>query len=72
MIGLAPTRIPAASDLLDTLPDMADGLQSQLIELHKRPSLDRCDHLLANLAGAIHTLQKLQAAMRREGSGDDQ
>ncbi|WP_111266317.1 hypothetical protein [Marilutibacter maris] len=59
------------ADILDTLPDMADGLQAQLIELYKRPSADRCDHMAANLAGAQVTIRKLREAIQREGTGDE-
>ncbi len=70
MNAVSAVRMPSAAEILDTLPDIAEGLQAQLIELHKRPSPDRCDRLLANLSGASRTLRTLQAALQREGSGD--
>ncbi|MGH8074972.1 MAG: hypothetical protein ACREO4_13040 [Lysobacter sp.] len=63
---------PARDDLLRALPDVADGLHAQLIELHKRPSADRCDRLSINLAGAQTAVRKLREALIREGSGDGQ
>lgn len=67
---LAAHYAPSVDDITRTLPDAADGLHAQLIELHKRPTPERCDRLSANLAGAQTALRKLREALIREGSGD--
>lgn len=67
---LAAFCAPSVDDITRILPDAADGLHAQLIELHKRPTPERCDSLSANLAGAQTALRSLRAALIREGSGD--
>lgn len=42
--------------------DLGDCISSQLAELSRDPSRDRCDRVLHNLAGVIQHIRRLAAA----------
>lgn len=67
---LAPYS-PTAESLRVGLPDIADGLHSQLCELYARPTADAAERLAANLNGAALAVMRYRAAMLLEGCGDD-
>lgn len=75
MTGINAQRVyaalqrPDAAALHDALPDMADGLHTQLCELHARPGADRCDRLLLNLEGAVQYVRVYREALVAEGEG---
>lgn len=56
-----------AASLAAALPDLGDCVSSQLAELARDPSRDRCDRVIANLRGVIVHIQRLHAA---QGGGD--
>lgn len=53
-----------------SLPDLADGLQAQLVELHKRPSADAAEQLARNLDGARVAVMRYRERLIAEGTGD--
>ncbi len=58
---------PTVEDLRRGLPEIADGLQVQLLELYARPSAPAAEMLAANLDGARRAVLRLADAIRREG-----
>ena len=61
---------PTVADLRATLPDVAEGLRTQLVALCETPDLAGCDRLSTNLAGAQTAVRKLREALEREGSSN--
>lgn len=61
---------PLSEDLRKALPDVADGLHGQLSELSARPTVQDCDRVSINLAGAQTAVRKLREALIREGGSD--
>ena len=59
---------PSAETLRNALPDIAEGLHAQLLELHARPSADAAERVAANLDAARRECMRYCEAMRREGS----
>lgn len=49
------------------LPEIADGLSSQLHELYARPSASDADAVAANLEGARRAVLRYAETLRREG-----
>lgn len=47
--------------LIDYLPDVAESLAAQLVELHKRPSANAAERVAYNLAGAHHMTLQVRA-----------
>lgn len=43
-------------------PDLGECIATQLVELSRDPSRDRCDRVLANLAGVVQHVRRLAAA----------
>ena len=60
---------PTAAELGDYLPDLADGLHTQLSELHARPCADKADRLAVNLEGARLHVLRLRERLVNEGEG---
>ena len=56
-----------SNDLLRSLPDMAEGLHTQLHELQRAPSASAAEQLAINLEGARRALQRIADTLRREG-----
>lgn len=52
----------AVAALAAALPDLGDCIASQLVELSRDPSRDRCDRVLHNLAGVVQHVRRLVAA----------
>ena len=50
------------ASLAAALPDLGDCVSSQLAELSRDPSRDRCDRVLHNLAGVVQHVRRLAAA----------
>ena len=50
------------ASLAAALPDLGDCISSQMAELSRDPSRDRCDRVLHNLAGVIQHIRRLAAA----------
>lgn len=61
---------PTAAELLQSLPDMADGLRAQLYALYAHPSIDGAEGLAANLSGAARAVLRLREALLRDGGND--
>lgn len=61
---------PDAETIRRTLPDHADGIQAQLVELSKRPSVERCDVAARNLDGLVQLLRRYRERLVAEGAGD--
>lgn len=61
---------PTAEDLRRGLPEIAEGLQSQLMGLYARPDVDAATHVAANLAGAQRAVLRLRERLIAEGQGD--
>lgn len=57
---------PTSDELRGTLPDVGDGLRTQLAALCEAPTLAACDQLSTNLAGAQTAVRKLREALLRE------
>lgn len=58
---------PTLSELLRGLPEMADGLQAQLVALYDHPNVVDAELVAANLAGAQRACLKLREVMHRQG-----
>lgn len=50
------------ASLAAALPDLGECIATQLVELSRDPSRDRCDRVLHNLAGVIQHIRRLAAA----------
>lgn len=61
---------PTAESLRRGIPDMADGLHAQLMELFARPCPDAAERLAANLSGAARAVLRYRERLAAEGSGD--
>ena len=57
-----PDTAAAVASLAAALPDLGDCIASQLVELSRDPSRDRCDRVLHNLQGVIQHVRRLAAA----------
>lgn len=56
-----------AASLAAALPDLGDCISSQLAELARDPSRDRCDRVIHNLQGVIQHIRRLAAAQEVTG-----
>lgn len=56
-----------ANELRNSLVNIADGLSTQLYELHRAPSALEAERVAANLAGAHRALLRYADALRKEG-----
>lgn len=68
----ARTCGPDADTIRRSLPDLGDGLQGQLQELSKRPSIERIDTVARNLEGLSQVLRRYRERMIAEGEGHGQ
>lgn len=59
-------REPDAEDLRQRLPDLADGIHTQLLALHAAPSESGCDDIARTLHGLRNHVLRLAAAIKRE------
>ncbi len=60
---------PSAEELRATLPDLAEGLSAQLVELYKRPCAAAAERLAANFSGAHRTVMLFRERLVAEGEG---
>lgn len=60
---------PDSLMLLAGLPDIADHLQAQLLELHKRPTPERAERMATELEGVKRHVLNVRAALQREAQG---
>ena len=60
---------PDSSMLLGALPDVANHLQAQLLELHKLPTPERCERMATELEGIRRHVLNIRAALQREAVG---
>lgn len=58
---------PGAEELRASLVNIADGLDTQLHELHRAPSALEAERVAANIAGAHRAVLRLADALRKEG-----
>lgn len=57
-----------ASDMADGLPDIGDGLRSQLERLSRAPTPWECEAMASNLEGARRAVLRLREQLLREQS----
>lgn len=55
--------------LLRPLPEIADHLQAQMVELHKQPTPERCERMATELEGIRRHVLNIRAALQREAQG---
>lgn len=60
---------PSADQLTSGLPEIGEGLQTQLVELWRDPTPERCEAVAANLGGARGSVLRLRDALLRERGG---
>ncbi len=48
------------------LPEIGDGLNTQLVELWRHPTIERCEAVAANLGGARMAVLRLREALLLE------
>lgn len=68
----AASYAPNSESLRQSLPEIGDGLQSQLVTLYADPSPRAAEALASNLAGAQRAVLRYREALLREGTGDAQ
>ncbi len=59
---------PTAEQHAAGMPEIGDGLQTQLVELWRCPTVERCESVAANLMGARGAVLRLREALLREQS----
>ncbi len=57
---------PAVSSVAGALPEIGDGLNCQLVELWRHPTIERCEAVAANLGGARMAVLRLKEALTIE------
>lgn len=57
---------PTAEQQAAGMPEIGDGLQAQLAELWRCPTIERCEVVAANLMGARSAVLRLREALLRE------
>lgn len=62
---------PNAEDLRRSLPEIADRLHLQVMQLHEHPSAEFCAQLAANLGGAQRAVLRFRERLLAEGAGDE-
>lgn len=65
----ALTRLygPTAEEYRRALPEHGESVHAQLCVLAARPSLDRCDTAIRNLAGLVTVLHRYRERLLQEG-----
>lgn len=58
---------PTAEEYRRALPDHGESVHAQLCVLAARPSLDRCDTAIRNLAGLVTVLHRYRERLLQEG-----
>lgn len=62
---------PTAEQQATGMPEIGDGLQTQLVELWRYPTVERCETVAANLMGARSAVLRLREALLREQTPPD-
>ena len=62
---------PSAESMRLALPELADGLHGQFLELHKRPSADAAETLARNLDGARLAVMRFRERLIAEASNGE-
>lgn len=57
---------PTAEQQAEGMPEIGDGLQTQLVALWRDPTAERCEAVAANLQGARSAVLRLREALLRE------
>lgn len=60
---------PDSLMLLGGLPEIADHLQAQLLELHRCPTPERCERMATELEGIRRHVLNIRAQLQREAAG---
>jgi|GEM_PF-1269626 len=61
--------LTSSHDLLKPLPEIAESIQAQLLEAHKRPTPERLERLALELDGIRRHVLTCRAALQREADG---
>ena len=64
--GYKALYAPTSAAQAQTLPDVAEGLRTQLFNLCLDPTAARAEEVAANLAGAQRAVLRLREALLRE------
>ena len=67
--ALARLYGPSAEELRLSLPEHAQGIHAQLIELHARPSVERADTAARNLDAMAAHVRRYRERLVTEGEG---
>ena len=67
-----PSFEASAEDLRRLLPDLAERTASQLLELHRAPTVERAERISIELEGLRMTALRMRAALISEGEGHGQ
>lgn len=59
----------SSRELLKPVPEIADSLLAQLIDLHQRPSASGAERLAMELDGVRRHVLKIREAIQREAAG---
>lgn len=57
---------PDSGFLLRALPEVADHIQAQLVELHRHPTPERAERMSTELEGIRRHVLNIRAALKRE------
>ena len=58
---------PDAESMRRGLPEHGDSISGQLAELAARPSVERCETAIRNMAGLVQLLQRFRERLLIEG-----
>lgn len=60
---------PDSAFMLRALPEVANHLQAQLLQLHELPTPERCERMSTELEGIRRHVLNIRAALQREAVG---
>lgn len=63
-------RVPSW-ELQRCLPDIAERMASQIMELHREPTPERAERLCIELEGTRRQISRIREALVREATGPD-
>lgn len=55
--------------LLRALPEVADHIQAQLVELHRHPTPERAERMATEIEGIRRHVLNIRTALQREAAG---
>ena len=61
--------LTASHDQLKPLPGVGESVLAQMVDLHQRPTPERCERLAMELEGIRRYLFRIREAMQREAAG---